>query len=158
MGAGFSVAARPCWPASDILCNRFSASVCNVYHCFISLQADARPCRRTTVSALCAVALASGFVLQCWSSDIFQVNQPPDYRFSIFHLVDIGRHLYGKPSFGTTRSTDWHHRALFIRMLIFLIIVGVGSLYVPHGLTPFSKSVSDPRALSPQVRIVCWVE
>jgi len=67
---------------------------------------DFRPLR-TTVSALCALALGSGFVLQ----------------------FDIGRHLYGKPSFGTTRSKDWHHRALFIRMLIFLIIVGLGSLF-----------------------------
>ena len=127
---GFSVAARPCWLASDILRNPFSASVCNVYDCFISPQADARPCRRTTVSALCALALASGFILQCWSSEIFQVNRPPDYGYFIFHLGDIGRHIYRKPSLGTSRSKDWHHRALFIRMLIFVIIVGVGSLYV----------------------------
>lgn len=155
---GFSVAARRCRPASDILCNPFSASVCNIYHCFISPQADARPCRRTTVSALCALALGSGFLLQCWSSDIFQVNRPPDYRYSIFHSGDIGRHLYRKPSLATTRPQDWHHRALFIRMFIFVIIVGVGSLYVSHGHSPFSKPVSDPRALSPQGRTVLWVE
>lgn len=108
-----------------------------MFHCFISPQADARPCRRTTVSILCALALASAFALQCSSSDIFQVNRPPDYPCSILNLVDIGRHIYGnKPSFRTTRSQDWYLRALFVRMLIFCIVVGVGSLYVSHSHTP----------------------
>jgi len=66
---------------------------------------DFRPLR-TTVSILCAVALAVAFALQ----------------------FDIGRHMYWKPSFGATSSHDWYHRALFVRMLIFLVILGVGSL------------------------------
>jgi len=61
---------------------------------------------RTTVSVFAILALVTGFGLQ----------------------FDVGRRLYGKPSFGTTTAQDWQQRSLFIRMLIFLIILATGGL------------------------------
>lgn len=151
MDAGLSGTARPRWPKGNILLNRFSAPVCNVYH-YISPQADAHPCRRTTVSVFSILAMASGFGLQSSSSDILQL---PYHRYPILYLVDIGRRLYRKPSFGATGSQDWHNKSLFIRMLIFLVILVVGGLYVSRGHKLFARLVSDPCAMSPQGRNIC---
>ena len=101
------------------------------------------------------MAMALGFGLQCSSSDILQLNRLPDLRYPILYLVDIGRRLYRKPSFGASSSQDWHHKSLFIRMLIFLVIIATGGLYVSRGHTLFAKLVSDPCAMSPQGRNIC---
>jgi len=67
----------------------------------------------------------------------YKAGRPPDHRYSILHLVDIGRHLYWKPSNRATHLQDWYHRALFVRMLIFTIIVAFGGLCVSRGHTLF---------------------
>jgi len=58
---------------------------------------------RTTTSVICALATLLGFGLQ----------------------FDIGRRFYAARGFGTTRPQDW---SLFIRMLVFLMILGIGGL------------------------------
>jgi len=71
----------------------------------------------------------------------YKAERPPDHQYSILHLVDIGRHLYWEPSNGATHLQDWYHRALFVRVLIFTVIVAFGGLCVSRGHTLFTKLI-----------------
>lgn len=50
-------------------------------------------------------------------------------------LVDIGRRFYGGQHAGKSRLQDWRDASLCIRMLILLIIMGIGGMYVLCGHT-----------------------
>lgn len=73
-----------------------------------------------------------------------------------YYLVDTGRRLYGKHTFGSNRL-DWRDKSLFIRMLIFLIILAVGGMYVFRGYS-LCRVVSELLAISLQRSDLRWDE
>jgi len=132
MVVGCSGPARPCRSASDILFNRFPASVCNVCQ-YISLklmpipaekrQYRSSPCWPWPWDLSCSVRRQTYYI----RVDLLTTGSP-----ILYYLVDIGRRLYGNRAFGTTRSQE---KSLFIRMVIFLSILVIGGLYVFGGHT-----------------------